>query len=137
MLIDLTQAERSRMHVALMDAFDLKPNMPITPEVSALFALVEATAFYTDKKDPNLSTILDAAHAARTEVEICGRSLKSPIEFDIPSLKLATSFRCREAELVARLCGMRKYENGNRLVWKNTEDDAPLFEFPIDLMIPA
>ena len=115
-MMNLTQAERSHMHLALLRTLGLdRHTRPETPQEASRQAFAEAVALHADDAETPLDVILRAADAAGAEVYAQTKSEEA--EFDMESLMEATGFIRKTAELVARLCGCMPAERDGELVF--------------------
>lgn len=122
-----TRAERSRIHIAMLEGFGLKGD-EASFEASKKIAYAEVVSGVgVEEGDPSLWQIQAAADAASYYIfEETGGEIA---EFDIPSLSAALKGSRRIAVLVARLCGAVPIRDGKGVKWRNASS-APLVQFP-------
>ena len=130
-----TRAEQSRIHVGVLEAFDLKGNETSFEAAKKIAYAEVVSGVALEDGDPPSWQVLAAAEAAQNHIiETTGDEIA---DFDIASLTEALNGSRRLAILVARLCGAMPqektpYKQGKTVTWRNAAS-APTVAFPHDL----
>lgn len=112
-MLQMTQIERSRAHIALSREWKLQDEPETSEEISRA-AFAEAVALHAGT--PNLGIILNTAYAVDHFVAMNFRNAKP----DMKSLMEATGLDFDEAELALRICGAERREGYLTI----TQDDS-------------